>query len=249
MKLAQSVDSPPARYLWFLTLCYVVILLLSNWFDARLVQIGAVITDAGTLLFPFSFLIADMMTEVYGFKTTRRAIWCGFLFNALFLLFGLVVTSLPSPSFAPLNHSFDLILKLNTRIVLASFVSYFCSEPVNSILLAKLKIQLQGRYIGFRFVLSTVIAAALDSVIFSFIAFYGLFSIQHLWLFILTMWLIKVAVECLGLPVSLSLVKKMKQLEKLDIYDYDTRFNLFKLETIYQPNHNAYSQNFKKESE
>ena len=160
-----------------------------------------------------------------------------------------MVTSLPSPSFAPLNHSFDLILKLNTRIVLASFVSYFCSEPVNSILLAKLKIQLKGRYIGFRFVLSTVIAATLDSVLFSFIAFYNLFSIEHLWFFILTMWVIKVAVECLGLPVSLCLVKKMKQLEQLDIYDFDTRFNLFELEINYQPNHNAYSENIKEESE
>ena len=92
-----------------------------------------------------------------------------------------------------------------------------------------------------------MIAAALDSVLFSFIAFYGLFSFEHLWIFILTMWLIKVGVECLGLPLSLFLVNKMKRIEKRDIYDYDTCFNLFKLETTYQPNHNGYSENIKKE--
>ncbi len=229
-----------SNYLWFLTLSYTMVILLANWFDPRLIKIFNLTTDAGTLIFPLTFLLSDLITEVYGYKHARRAIWCGFLFNAIFILYGQLVIRLPNPDYPTQNAAFDLLLAADFRIILASAVSYLSSEPLNSMVMAKLKIRTHGRYLALRFVLSTALAAGVDSFIFGTIAFYGVMSNQNLMSLILTMWLIKVAIEMLGLPISIKLANKLKQLEKLDIYDTGTRFNLFALDTSYSQKNNHY---------
>ena len=77
---------------------YTMVLAFSNWFDLRLVSVFGITTDAGTLIFPLSFLLSDLITEVYGYKNARKAIWTGFLFNGIFLLYGFIVSHMPSPS-------------------------------------------------------------------------------------------------------------------------------------------------------
>lgn len=242
-KLDYSVLNSTRSILWFLTLTYTVIIILANWFDARLIQIFNLTTDAGTLVFPFTFLLADLITEVYGFKHARRAIWCGFLFNLLFIVYAQIVIHLPSPEFDTNNAAFDKLLTMNSRIILASAISYLCAEPFNSYIMAKLKIKMQGRYLGLRFVLSTCIAEGIDSVIFSILAFYREMPNINLFFFMLTMWFIKVLVEIFGLPLSIYLAKKLKQIEQLDVYDTNTNFNLFNLETDYSESDNAFGKN------
>lgn len=212
----------------------------ANWFDARLVSILGFVTDAGTLIFPLTFLLSDLITEVYGYKHARRAIWCGFFFNCIFIIYGQIVIHMPSPSFPTNNSLFDTILALNTRIITASFVSYLCSEPLNSFIMAKMKISANGKLMWLRFVSSTVGSAALDSLIFSTIAFYGTMNNGNLFNLIVVMWLIKVFVEIAGLPFSIRLANKLKKLEHLDIYDKKTRFNIFKLEAVYESSSNEF---------
>lgn len=229
------------KFLWFLMLTYAMIIVLSNWFDPRLIRIFNLETDAGTLIFPFTFLLSNLLTEVYGYKHARRAIWCGFLFNALFIIYGQIVIHLPSPHYPTENAMFDTLLAANIRIIVASSISYFCAEPLNSFIMAKLKIKMAGRCIGLRFVLSTAVAAGVDSVVFSVLAFYGTMSDNNLVLFILTMWLIKVLIEIIGLPISVRLTKQLKQVEKLDIYDKKTSFNLLSLNTDYTAQDNEFA--------
>ena len=178
------------------------------------------------------------MTEVYGYQQARRAIWAGFLFNGLFILYSLLVSHMPSPDFANHNAEFDQILRFNIRIILASILSYFIAEPLNAYLMAKLKIKTKGRYMGLRFLGSTLIAAFFDSSIFSFAAFFGLMPTQDLLFFILDMWLVKVFIELIGLPISIYLVRKLKKIEGLNIYDRKTKFNLFSLKVTYTPEDN-----------
>lgn len=123
---------------------------MANWFDIRLIRIGNLVTDAGTIIFPLTFLLSDLITEVYGYKNARRAIWCGFLFNALFIAYGQIITHLPSPHYANLNKSFDTLLTMNARIIIASTISYFCAEPLNSFIMSKLKIFMQGHKMALR---------------------------------------------------------------------------------------------------
>lgn len=229
-----------SSYLWFLTLTYSIVIVTANWFDARLVNVFGLITDAGTIVFPLTFLVADLITEVYGYQYARRAIWLGLLYNFIFILYGQLITHLPSPNFPTHNALFDELIRINTRIILASAISYLCSEPLNSLILAKLKIKTQGRLMGLRFVSSTVIASAVDSIVFSMVAFYGTMSNDNLYLMITSMWSIKVGIEILGLPISLYLANKLKQIDRIDMYDKHTNFNLFSLNTEYPVADNAY---------
>lgn len=242
---AQIIAMQP-RFLWFLTLSYAMVIVLSNWFDPRLISIFGLDTDAGTLIFPFTFLLSDLITEVYGYKHARRAIWAGFLFNIIFIVYGQIVIHMPSPLYPTQNDMFDSLLSTNVRIILASAVSYFCSEPMNSFVMAKLKIKMQGKYMGIRFVLSTVLASGIDSAIFGVIAFYGAMTNLNLITLILVMWLIKVVIEILGLPISIRLAKKLKNIERLDIYDKRTNYNLFNLNAEYLRQDNEYSQDQEK---
>ncbi|MCF6775142.1 queuosine precursor transporter [Thiotrichales bacterium 19X7-9] len=242
----MSVNQPSKKQpkaLGFLILSYVVVLLLANWFDMRLISLGFDLsTDAGTLIFPLTFLLSDLITEVYGYKRTRRAIWLGFLFNLIFILYGQLVVHLPSPNQAPLNASFDQLFEFNILIICASFISYLIAEPFNALFLAKLKIWLNGRFIAFRFVISTMLAAVIDTSIFSIIAFSSIMDLKHLVLFIITMWVIKVVIEIIGLPLSVYLAYRLKKYEKLDIYDTRTKFNLFNLNAHYQQEDNHFKE-------
>jgi len=233
-----------SNYLWFLTLSFSMFIVLSNWFDPRLVKFFGLTTDAGTLVFPFTFLISDLITEVYGYKFARRAIWCGFVFNAFFILYSQIIIHMPSPDYPTNNANFDSLLSINIRIILASAISYFCSEPLSSYIIAKLKIIMMGKQMAARFVFSTVIASFVDSIIFTVIAFYGTMELNNLISLAATMWLIKVIIEIVGLPLSIWLAKKLKEEEKIDIYDKETTFNIFKLDTYYKNKDNEYVRHY-----
>jgi len=221
-------------------LSYTMVLAFANWFDFRLVNIFGLTTDAGTLIFPLSFILSDMITEVYGYKHARLAIWTGFLFNIIFLAYAFIVIHLPNPKFPTHNAMFATIIALDSRIIIASIISYLVAEPLNSFIMAKLKIKMCGRAMSLRFLLSTFIAAGFDSFIFGIIAFYALINNAHLLTLILTMWLIKVTIEFLGLPLAVCLAKRLKSLERIDIYDYKTKFNIFSLNGIYTPKDNKW---------
>ncbi len=229
------------RYLWFFILFYAMVMVFANWFDPRLVQIFSLDTDAGTLIFPLTFILSDLITEVYGYQQARRAIWCGFLFNLLFIVYGQLVIHLPSPEYAITNNKhFDVLMGMNIRIICASTLSYLCSEPLNAFVMAKLKILFHGRQLASRFVASTFLASGVDSFIFGTIAFIGLMTNYKLFLLIITMWFFKVIIEVIGLPFSLYLTKKFKQIERLDIYDAHTEFNLFSLQVEYTKKDNHF---------
>jgi len=218
-----------------------MIISISNWYDARLVLIFGLVISPGTLSFPLSFILSDTITEVYGYKNARFAIWIALLFNLIFLLFGQLVTHLPSPSLAIDNNAFDKLLTMNLWVVFASFVSYLLSEPVNSYLVAKLKIAMNGRYVGIRFLTSTVIAAFIDSIVFISIAYYRLLDIHQIFSMILNIWMIKSIIEILFLPFSIRITKKLKKKEQIDIYDYKTKFNIFSLHSTYDSVSNFYT--------
>lgn len=229
------------RALWFLMLSYSMVLVFANWFAARLITFHGFTTDGGTLLFPLTFIITDMIAEVYGYKHARRAIWVGFLFNLLFLGYGHLITLFPTPDYYQANSGFDQVIVVSSRIVLASLVSYLCAEPLNIYLVAKMKIWCEGRKMALRFVLSTVIAAAVDTGIFCSLAFGGIIPMNELVMFIVIMWAIKVAIEVIGLPISVRLAKFLKKYEQLDIYDNHTEFTLLSLDGEYSHSANHVS--------
>ena len=238
----ETLANSAPKYLWFLILSYSMVIAISNWFDSRLVLLFGLPISPGALSFPLTFLISDIITEVYGYKNARKAIWAAFLFNVLFIAYGQMIIHMPSPSFSTLNEAYSQILSLNTRIVVASFLSYLISEPINAYLVAKLKLVLKGQFMGFRFITSTLVASGIDSVFFGMIAFYGVFSHEHLFSLIINIWLVKSAVEIIGLPISTRVCKYIKNKEQMDIYDDNTRFTPFSMDTKYSRTSNKFNQ-------
>ncbi len=221
-----------SRYLGILTITYSMILACANWFDPRLINFIGLNTGSGAIIFPFTYLLSDIITEVYGYKNARFAVWTSLFFNFLFILYGQFIINMPSPQ-NDQNIIFDKFLHLNMRIVFASLFSYLVTEQLNSYIVAKLKILFCGKNIGFRFIMATISAHAINSIIFCTGAFYGIINNINLLFFITTSWIFMVSIELLLLPLSIRLSKKLKQIEQVDIYDNTTNFNLLTLETHY----------------
>ena len=230
------------RFLWFFILCYAMAIALVNWFDARMIHVIFFDTDAGALVFPLTFLLSDLLTEVYGYKRARLAIWCGILLNFFYMGYGYVVTLFPSPAYAVAsNANFDAVMTFNVRIIIASILTYLVSEPLNSYIMAKMKIKLRGKYMGLRFLTASSLSSGVDSVMFGALAFSGIMNSKELGLLMLAMWAIKVGTEFFGIPLSVYLAKRLKKAECLDMYDRDTQFSIFKLDATYNTTANEFT--------
>jgi queuosine precursor transporter len=231
---SHFAEENPLRqtYLWIFISGYTLVFFISNWFDPRLISLFGLDTAAGSLAFPFTYLISDIITEVYGYKHARRAVWTALLFFLIFILYDQwVVTFLIVDS----SHDIITFLLVNNRILLASTFSYLVTESINSYIVAKLKIGLKGKYMGIRFIGSTLTAYTLNELIYAPIAFYNLIpSFMNFVHHMLTSWGFMVTLELLLLPFSIRLAKRLKIIENLDIYDTKTNFNPFSLNTDYQ---------------
>ncbi|GIW23817.1 queuosine precursor transporter [Meiothermus sp.] len=220
------------RYLDLITALFVVVLIVSNIASTKVVLLGPFTFDGGTLLFPLAYIFGDVLTEVYGYKKSRRVIWTGFFLLLLSTLtFGLV-NALPTPAdeFSQKSaEAFATILGLVPRIVLASLVAYWVGEFANSYILAKLKLATQGRWLALRTIGSTVVGQGLDTAIFLLVAFYGVWDNDLLWTVFVSNYVFKVGVEVLLTPLTYAVVGYLKRAENEDYYDYHTRFNPFSL--------------------
>jgi queuosine precursor transporter len=228
------------RYFDLIMAVFVTVLVVSNIASsAKVVDLGFSIFkvrmafDGGTILFPVSYIFGDILTEVYGYRNSRRVIWAGFACLALSAVIFAVLRFLPGEaqwqSYAG-NAAYMAILGgMSTGgIVLASLAGYWSGEFSNSFILAKMKILTQGRWLWTRTIGSTLIGELVDSVIFITIA--SIFHVFPWTLFLtltLTNYLFKCAVEALMTPATYGAVNFLKKKEHEDYYDRDTDFNPF----------------------
>lgn len=229
--------------LWFLIVVYTLFIIMANWFDARLIYLVGFSVTSGTIIYPLTFAINNIITEVYGYKFSRKCIWFGFFFNIMLVMYGYVITHIPPPVFAVRDaEMFDYIFSFSVIIVTASFVSYWFSEPLNSYINAKLKIITNARYMSCRFFLSTLCSTFVDSLIFTHIAFFSKYQYSHLWGIILSMWCMKIFIELISLFFSVPISKKLKIYEKVDRFDRSTNFTIFSSDANYDDQTNSYSK-------
>lgn len=211
---------------------FVVVLLLSNIVAVKPVRVLNLLyldLDAGTLLFPISYIFGDVLVEVYGYARSRRVIWMGFGFNLLAaLLFAIIVALPPSPEWQ-MQEAFATILGQTPRIVAGSLIAFWCGEFVNSYVMAKMKILTGGQHLWTRTIGSTVVGQAVDTVLFQTIAFGGVWETSLLLRVILWNYTVKVLYEALATPITYAVVEFLKRAEQEDYYDYDTDFNPFTL--------------------
>ena len=166
--------------------------------------------DAGTITFPFAYMLGDVLTELWGFRTAKRVIWLTLVCNVLLVICTLVGVWLPSPdelseTAMAYNHVFNYV----PRIVLGSLVGFFCGEMVNAWLMEKIKMRTQGKRFVLRAVLSSSVGYLADTIPFVVIAFAGTLPLRELLLMVLFQYVMKMAIECsFGTPMAYLFVKK-----------------------------------------
>ncbi len=207
---------------------FVMALVLSNVIAVKLVGVWGRVFDAGTLLFPLTYLLGDVLTEVYGYRRSRLVIWVGFGASLVSIGAIQIALALPPAGFWEENEAaYEAVLDTTWRIFLASLTAYLVGEFTNAYVLAKLKIATRGRWLWSRTISSTVVGEGLDSAIFSTIAFAG--TGVPLANQILTIWVIKVAWETAATPLTYGICGFLKRREQIDVYDVGTNFNPFAL--------------------
>ena len=160
---------------------FVAVVLISNVASTKFVKLGPFSFDGGTILFPVSYIFGDILTEVYGYRRSRRVIWTGFGCAALMAGVFALVGALPAAEGWENQAAYQAILGTTPRIVLGSLVAYFAGEFSNSFVLAKMKIWSQGRWLWTRTIASTLVGEGVDSVLFVLIAFAGAIPWSLLW--------------------------------------------------------------------
>jgi uncharacterized integral membrane protein (TIGR00697 family) len=215
------------KYLGTISVFFVSVLLISNVASTKIVDFGWFTFDGGTLLFPLSYIFGDILTEVYGYKRARGVIWLGFFCALLMSIVFVIVGKLPPAPGWENQASYDAILGLTPRIILASLVAYMCGSFSNSLILAKMKLWTKGKHLWARTIGSTVVGELVDSALFILIAFVGILPSSLLLTLIISNYIFKTLVEVVLTPVTYKVVKFLKKNENEDYYDKDTNFNPF----------------------
>jgi queuosine precursor transporter len=213
------------RLLPVITGLFVGILILSNILAAKIVRIGFLVFDGGTLLFPLSYIFGDVLTEVYGYKASRKVIWTGLVMLILMSLNIWIIGALPSDPSWTLQRSFDDILAQVPRIALASILGYFAGEYSNSVVLSRMKVWTQGRWLWMRTIGSTLVGEFADSLIFVVAAFAGSYPRTTIIAMLVSNYVFKCAVEAAFTPATYAVVRFVKRTERTDVYDAGERYN------------------------
>jgi len=231
-RVPELPETRSYRYLEPITGLFVAVLLISNIASSKIVEFGPLTFDGGTLLFPLSYIFGDILTEVYGYKRSRRVIWLGFFCAFLMALTLAAVQWLPPAAGWDNQIAYEKILGMTPRIVAASLIGYWSGEFSNSYVLAKMKIWTEGRWLWTRTIGSTIVGEAVDSFLFLVIAFAGVLNGGLLVTLFISNYIFKCGVEVLFTPVTFSVVRHLKQREGVDHYDRGTRFNPFIIRDI-----------------
>ena len=219
-----SAPSPGPRFLVLITALFTGALIVSNVVAVKISDFGGHYLDSANIVFPLSYIFGDILTEVYGFKVSRKVIWSAFLANAMVVLVIVAAGELPAAPFWSDQPSYDAILGQTWRIVAASFVAFLAGEFTNAVILARMKIATDGRWLWSRTIGSTIFGQGIDTVLFVLIAFLGR-GIPNLHVLIWETWLFKVGFEVAATPITYVVVNALKRLEGLDVYDRGVALN------------------------
>lgn len=235
------------RYFDYAMAAFVAILLLSNLIGAaKLSTVWGFTFGAGILFFPVSYVLGDVLTEVYGYANARRCVWAGTIALIFMAFMSYVVVAMPpAPSWGCFSSGDAMFKGLGLeagticqstyvsvfgstwRIVLASVIAFWAGEFVNAFVMAKMKIVTQGKHLWTRTIGSTVFGQAVDSALFYPIAFFGIWETHDVLMVMVTNWAMKVTWEVVLTPVTYGVVGWLKNREGVDVFDTDTEFSPF----------------------
>lgn len=207
---------------------FVTTLIVSNIIAVKIGSFFGVFFPVGVIIFPLSYVIGDIITEVYGFAAMRRVIWTGFFCNLLVVAAIIVGKMIPPAPFFTGQDAYVAILGSTPRLLGASFIAYLFGSFSNAAILSKLKVKTAGKHLWFRTIASTIAGEGLDSLIFITLAFGGVFASAQIVTLVWTQWLFKVAFEAVITPLTYGVVRTVKRKEQTDIFDAAVSLNPFR---------------------
>lgn len=211
---------------------FVTILLLSNIIGAGKVaalDVGGTpfVFGAGILFFPVSYVLGDVLTEVYGYARARRCIWVGFAALLFMAFMSWAVVAMPPAAGWTGQGAYEAVFGQVPRIVFASIAAFWAGEFVNAYVLARMKVWTRGRALWTRTIGSTVVGQAVDSAIFYPLAFLHVWPTRQVATVMVTNWAMKVAWEVVLTPLTYAVVGWLKRREGVEVFDTATDFSPF----------------------
>lgn len=211
------------------SILFCVCLIAANVLETKQISVGPISLTGGFIVFPVSYIINDCVCEVWGFRKARLLIWTGFAMNFFFVAMGAICDLIPGADYWNNEAGFHAIFGLAPRIALASFVAFVIGSFVNAYVMSRMKIRDGGKRFSARAILSTVAGETCDSVIFFPLALAGVVPASELPWLMLWQVVLKTIYEVLALPITVRIVRAMKQHEGEDVYDTDESYNVWKV--------------------
>ena len=211
------------------SILFCVCLIAANVLETKQIAVGPISLTGGFIVFPVSYIINDCVCEVWGFRKARLLIWTGFAMNFFFVAMGAICDLIPGADYWNNEAGFHAIFGLAPRIALASFVAFIIGSFVNAYVMSRMKIRDGGKRFSARAILSTVAGETCDSVIFFPLALAGVVPASELPWLMLWQVVLKTIYEVLALPITVRIVRAMKQHEGEDVYDTDESYNVWRV--------------------
>jgi uncharacterized integral membrane protein (TIGR00697 family) len=228
---ARATPRRAYKYYDLVMAAFVAVLLCSSLIGVgKVSQIGGYTIGTAVFFFPISYIFGDVLTEVYGYARSRRVIWAGFAALVFASFMSWAVVALPPAPDWPHQAAYALVYGSTPRIVAASLAAFWAGDFVNSYVLARMKVRMEGRFLWMRTIGSTIVGQGVDSLIFYPLAFWGEWAPQLVVAVMISNFFVKVGVETVMTPATYLIVGFLKPAEHEDFYDRGTDFNPFTLE-------------------
>lgn len=225
----NTIDIAKSKYFLYIAIAFVALLMISNTVAVKLIGIGPFVFTGAIFIFPLTYIFGDILTEVYGYRATRKIIWSAFGALIVMSLAYLFVQWLPAASFWGGQEAYATILGFVPRIVAGSIIAFFIGEFCNSFVLSRMKVWMNGKHLWMRTIGSTIVGEGVDTIVFVLIAFYGTLPLAALFTIIWSGYLFKVGYEVIATPITYLIVGWLKKTEGIDVYDRGINYNPFHL--------------------
>ena len=228
----NNKDNQVSVLFMLFSILFCVCLIAANVLETKQIAFGSISLTGGLIVFPVSYIINDCVCEVWGYKKTRMLIWIGFAMNFFFVTLGAICDVIPGAPYWTNNDGFHQIFGLAPRIAFASFLAFICGSIVNAYIMSKMKLSSGGKNFSLRAVVSTIFGESVDSIIFFPLALWGVVPTEELPWLMLWQVILKTAYEIVALPLTIRLVRYVKQHEKVDTYDNDVNYSIWRVLSI-----------------
>ncbi len=224
----QNNQKVSVLFMLFGTL-FCVCLITANVLETKQISFGPVNLTAGIIVFPVSYIINDVVCEVWGYQRARMLIWMGFAMNFMFVLFGALADWIPGAPYWHGDEAFHVIFGLAPRIALASFIAFLAGSFINAYVMSRMKLTSQGANFSARAILSTIFGESVDSLIFFPLAFGGVIPWEEMPSLMISQVALKTLYEIVVLPITIRVVNFTKRHDHEDVYDNDINYNIFNI--------------------